>query len=59
MDLKHIGCCLKKCLSYLNSNKLELISGKNSSKLTIACMIKVKTIEKNTNYLTDLICVVN
>jgi len=47
MKLKYIGCWfLKKCLFYLISDKLVLISGKNSSKLVLACMIKLKTIEK-------------
>jgi len=48
----------KKWLWYINNDKLVLISEeKNSSKLVLACVNKLKTIEKKTKYLTDLICV--
>jgi len=60
MDLKYIGCCCLKKASLLSkwwqtSTNIE----KNNNKLVLACIIKLKTIEKNTNYLIDLICVVN
>lgn len=61
MDLKYIGPFrLKKVywslLSLYSDDKLVLFLGEKCSKLILACMIKLKTIERNTNYLRDLIC---